>query len=283
MFDFLHCQRRVSIALVSAPARQISVVDALSKVDAPEPGDGREYLEPLGLTNEDIPVLVELVQRWAHEAHFEATVPDSAMWAPVHAWRALGELRAEIVVPTLLVLLDTLDRRGDEWMLEEFPSLCRRIGEPALDDLAGYLLDAGHTEYGRVAVAHGLQAIAAADADLRDRVCETLADVLRPLSAQHPDLNGFVITYLADLVAVEHAELIERAFEEGVVNGTICGDWRRIAFELGIGPPPPRRRSMLDTMPNDQPPPPVAARPCRPKPNKAARKRQRHARKKNRR
>lgn len=284
------------LTLVDGPATLASGVGALSEIGRPEPGDGREYVKVFGLVEDDVPALVKLSRCWLDDEHFEATSPSSAMWAPVHAWRALGELRAQVVIPTFLEMLDALDRRRDDWFLEEFPPLCERIGAPAADLLANYLLDAAHTEYARVAAAHGLQEIAAVDPAVRDRACEALAGALRPLSDAHPDLNAFLVSYLTDLAAVEHAGLIERAFEAGVVSELVCGDWPQSAFELGLGPAPPRRPSLLEQLgremaeremaEEEQPEveePRTGRRPMRSKVDKPARKRQRQARKKSRR
>lgn len=60
-------------------------VSALSEIGRPEPGDAREYVEPFGLTDADVPALVELAKRWLDNAHFEATHPSSAMWGPIAA------------------------------------------------------------------------------------------------------------------------------------------------------------------------------------------------------
>lgn len=267
---------------MNGPALRSSGVAALLEIGRPEPGDGREYVTALGLTDDDVPALVELAKRWADEESSEAISTSPAIWAPIHAWRALGELRADVVVPTLLAILDPLDGQGDDWFLEEFPPLCGRIGAPAVEVLVSYLRDSAHAEYARVAAAHGLQAIAAVEPGTRARVCEALADTLRPLSDEHPDLNAFLVSYLTDLEAVEHAELIERAFDEGVVSEMVCGEWGQVAFELGVGPRPPHRPSPLERM--FAPPAVEASRRAHgTKTDKAARTRQRRARRKNRR
>lgn len=252
---------------VQGPATSVTAITALSKIGRPEPGDGREYVEPFGLTSDDVPALIELAKRWLDDAHFEKTSETSAMWGPVHAWRALAELGEQIVVPMFLEMLDELDRRGDDWFLEEFPPLCERFGASEMELLVTYLLDAQHTEYARVAAAHGLREVTLGDPSTRDRVCEALASALRPMSGEHPDLNAFLVSYLTDLRSVEHAGIIERAFKAGVVNEDVCGVWSQISVELGVGRRPQR----------------PAAHTSRAKTDKAARKRQRSARKKNRR
>ncbi len=275
----------------SDPARE-PVVEALAQLGQPASREYLDYVGRFGLTDSDIPALVGLARRWADEAHFEATGTSDAMWAPIHAWRALASLGAEALVPALLDMLDPLDDEDDEWFLEETPHLFARIGAPAVEPMVEFLSDQGHAEYARVAVGHGLQEIAASDPACREPVERALADVLGRCSEDHPSLNGFLVSYLLDLRAVEHADLIKRVYDEGVVEEMICGDWPWVAFQLGIGPRPPSRLSAFErarrssSRPSHTRTEPAPQRPVRKgdkKTDKAARKRQKQARKKSRR
>lgn len=242
-----------------------------------------DEIAALGLTAEDIPALVELVPLWADERHFERTADTPAMWVPHHASQALAELRAEVLVPTMLPLLDALEDQDDQWYLELFPRQCARIGSSAIDALERFLGDPEHAEYPRIAVADALGAIAVAEPQARDRVVAILAAALGRHEAL-PGLNAFIISGLADLRATEHADTIERAFTAGLVDEMSCGTWPDIAFELGVGPEPPRRRPLWELPVR---PAAAAARSTTAsrttKTDKQARKRQRQGRKKNRR
>lgn len=276
-----------TISAVNASATSSTGVEKLSGVGRPAPRDRRNYVDEFGLTQDDVPALVGLVERWGDDEHFTASADSPALWAPIHAWRALGELGARIVLPTLLALLESMDDGGDDWLLEEVPEVCAQLGPSAIDELEAYLLDTTHPEYGRVAVAHGLERIAVTEASARDNVVAVLADALQRGWASQPDLNGFLVTYLTRLRAVGHADLIKRAFESRVVSEMICGDWPRVAHKLGLGPEPPRQPSLLEQM-FDESPATVSdqrplARRSAPRSDKSARKRQRQARKKNRR
>lgn len=241
----------------------------------------QDDIAALGLTAEDIPALVEIAKLWADEGHFERTANTPAMWVPLHAGEALAELRAEILVPTMLPLLDVLEEQDDQWYLELFPRQCARIGSCVIDVLERFLEEPGHAEYPRITVIDALGAIAAAEPQARDRVVAILAAALERQEALR-GLNAFIIGALADLGAAEHAELIERTFTAGLVDEMSCGSWPDIAFELGVGPKPSRRRSPWETLAR-----PAAAPPAPPtrttKVDKRAHKRQRQARRKNRR
>ncbi|MBD1862704.1 MULTISPECIES: hypothetical protein [Trichocoleus] len=45
------------------------------------------------------------------------------IWAPIHAWRSLGQLRAEAAIEPLLSLLHRMDDEGNEWIGEELPEV----------------------------------------------------------------------------------------------------------------------------------------------------------------
>ena len=72
----------------------------------------------LGIGPEQIP---DLIQMATDEALNEASSESPEVWAPVHAWRALGQLRAVEAVEPLLELFDKL--QDDDWVHEELPSL----------------------------------------------------------------------------------------------------------------------------------------------------------------
>jgi hypothetical protein len=49
-----------------------------------------------------------------------------------------------------------------------------------------------------------------------------------------PILNGFIISFLTDLKAVEAAPVMERAFAADCVDISIQGDWEDTQIELGL-------------------------------------------------
>ena len=70
-------------------------------------------------------------------------------------------------------------------------------------------------------------------------------------------MNGFIISYLADINAPETAPLVERAFQSGRVDLSIMGDYEEFQIAVGllkerITPPPkhgwfmPELREALD-------------------------------------
>ena len=104
-------------------------VDKLLTYGRPEPRsaqDWPDYLE-LGLGPEHIP---DLLRMTANEELWEAGEDASENWAPVHAWRALGQLRAVNAVEPLLHLL--VERVRDDWAMDELPQVYGLIGAAAI-------------------------------------------------------------------------------------------------------------------------------------------------------
>ncbi len=86
------------------------------------PDDWPHYLE-LGLGPEHIPDLIRLATDeeliWDDSDRLE-------VWAPLHAWRALGQLRAKEAIEPLLSLFEPLEE--NDWAMEELPDVLGMIG-----------------------------------------------------------------------------------------------------------------------------------------------------------
>jgi len=197
----------------------------------------RDDIAELGLRAADAPVLIEVMRSWLCEpGEGPVAIADQPpdVYAPIHAWRALGRMRAAEAVPAALEMLDPLDDQFDDWAFEEFPFLWAMIGEPAIEPLATYLADATHREHSRVCVAHGLCEIGRRDEALRDAAVARLTEALNRHEADVEALNGFLVAHLLDLKAVESAEAIERAYAADCVDLTITGNWAKARAELGV-------------------------------------------------
>jgi len=121
----------------------------LARIGPPEDNEDFPYVARLGLNDGDIPELVELAKRWMDTPHDAQMPATDAMWAPLHAWHALAELGAVIVIPTVLAMLDTLADSADQWGHEEFHAACSRIGARGMPVLRAHVLDESWGEYSR--------------------------------------------------------------------------------------------------------------------------------------
>lgn len=175
-----------------------------------------------GIRPEHIPVLIEIaIDRSLLCLPDEE---DPRAWGPIHAWRALGQLHAQEAIHPLIQLFHQIE--DNDWVIEEMPDVFALIGPAAFEDLVTYLRDSSYPAYARLVAATSLMQIALANTACRERAVAVLAEQLSAFRHNSPGMNGVLIANLLELEAVEQAELIHSAFQEGKVDRFIAGDWR---------------------------------------------------------
>jgi hypothetical protein len=193
-----------------------------------------DYVSLFSLTHKDVPQLLDLARVWVEREDWLDDKEDMTVYAPVHAWRALAQLKAMEAVAVLLEMTVALDKTHDDWHLQEFPDAFGMIGAEAIPALTAFLKDNQQGLYVRICVAHGLCEVAQRHEHARGRIVAILSQQLEQYGHNDETLNAFLICYLSDLRAVESAEVIERAFAADCVDITIGGDWNDIKSELGV-------------------------------------------------
>lgn len=190
-----------------------------------------DYIKQYSLTSADIPALIEV----ATEPSDEYDGDDIRCWGPVHAWRALAQLRAPQCVEPLLDTLNDLDLADDDWYLEEFPDVWGMVGEAALAPLAKFMADGTNQEFPRVATASGIVQVGVRHPHTRESCIELLSNELaRHQTDGLEEYNGWLVSDLLKLEAIEAAETIERAYAADVIDPTISGHWGDVRRKLGV-------------------------------------------------
>ncbi len=209
-------------------------VDRLLKLGA-EPARRRTWPDyrNLGLEPRHAPALVRMA---TDPALFAAPERDPASWAPVHAWRALGQLQAPEAAGPLLALLER--RRDDFWVQEEVPGVLGMVGGAALHGATLLLFDEGRDEELRLAAVAVIGNVALTHPDRRDEAAAVLAKQLEDWPHQSRDLNGYLVAELAALRETSAAPLMEAAFAAGTVNTSLSGTWGDVQVDLGLLPEP---------------------------------------------
>ncbi len=192
------------------------------------PDEWPDYRE-LGIGPEHIPDLIRMA---TDEELNEADSESREVWAPLHAWRALGQLRAVEAVEPLLGLFDRLEY--DDWVIEELPDVFGMIGPAALPVLAEYIADLSHTDSSRISAIAGIKNIGKRWPDAKSESIGLLEERLKRFEENEPDVNGFLVLALVELEAREATPVIERAFDEGYVDPIVMGDWDDVQVELGL-------------------------------------------------
>ncbi|MFG0283559.1 MAG: hypothetical protein ACF8R7_03985 [Phycisphaerales bacterium JB039] len=155
-----------------------------------------------------------------------------ACFGPLHAWRALGQLRCESAIRPLLERLDYAAQIHDDWGLEEIPEALAMIGPAALAQLALFVPDQRRGLFARTAAAYAMRRIAASFSEYRSTVISKLAEQLKLSRYNDETLNGLIISDLLELRAVEASDAIERAYLAGDVDESVCGDLDEVLAEL---------------------------------------------------
>ena len=217
-------------------------VDKLLTYGKPEPRDAQnwpDYLE-LGLGPEHVP---DLLRMTADEELWEAGEDASENWVPVHAWRALGQLRAVNAVEPLLHLL--VERVRDDWAMDELPQVYGLIGAAAIPTIEAYLADKSHQEATGL-IAESLEIMTRLHPEDRDEAVATLIRLLENFAENDYELNGSLISSLVNLKVLEAVPLIERAFAAERVDEFMTGDWDNVQVELGLKEASPEPPMLLD-------------------------------------
>jgi hypothetical protein len=209
-----------------------------------------DYPAEHGLGTEHVPDLVRMA---TDQALHDADADSPEVWAPVHAWRALGQLRAEAAIEPVLGLLEEASADND-WAFTDLPTVLARIGRPAIPALRRFLTEPKADTAPHHAAAEALRNMADLDPSLRDEAVATLSERLEAHAENDSELNAFLVSFLTDLGAVEAAPIMERAFAADDVDEFVSGDWEDIQVELGLlekrlTPPPSYRPDPLPAAP----------------------------------
>jgi hypothetical protein len=186
-----------------------------------------EY-EQLGVSREHVPELVGM----ATDDHLLNEAEEPASWAPVHAVRALGQLRAEEAVAPLIGLLDVYE--PEDVGAQSLLVALGMIGPVVLPPIASFLARRDVDLYRRALAGEAVAEVARYHPDARQSSIAVLAEALRHFVVQPPELNGLLVSSLLNLDAIEVVELIRQAYEADAVAIDINGDWEDVQVELGL-------------------------------------------------
>ena len=186
------------------------------------------YVQELNLKDEHI---LELIRMATDEELNQGDSDSQEVWSPVHAWRALGQLKASEALKPLLGLLNN---RDDDWISSDFPTLCTLIGLDSIPLLKEFLADSSNDFFARIDAAQSLEAISHQYPETRESNIAAIAGELEKFRDNDPTFNGLLIGKLIDWQAVETINIIERAFKANQVDTSIAGDWDDVQVEFGL-------------------------------------------------
>jgi hypothetical protein len=200
------------------------------------PENWPDYPGLYGLTEEHIP---ELIRMATDKALNRAATDSLEVWAPVHAWRAIGQLGAQEAIEPLIEVI----RQGedDEWIWEEIPMVYSLLGPAAIPTLAQYISDNAPELSTTLTAAVALEEIVKRHPDARQACVPLVIAQLEKYKENDPGVNAYLIVVLLECGAKEALPLIEKAFAANAVDEMMMGDWEDVQVEFGVKEPDPNR------------------------------------------
>ncbi len=193
-----------------------------------------DYLQD-GFTGKDVPALLELmVDPVLLGKRYSDVNKDvgAEVWAPLHAWRIVGQLKSKEAIQPLINAFDSFAE--DSWAISEFPEVMGMIGPSAIEPLVIYIKERDHTEYGYVMGVESLKTIAIEYPENRLDVIEAYRQYMLTPHVEKAAFNGLLMSYILDLEAAELIEEIRAMFEQDCVDIGIAGDLEEVEIGLGL-------------------------------------------------
>lgn len=185
----------------------------------------------LGLTEAHIP---ELIKMATDNDLFDLVYGEDESFAPSHARRALGQLKAAEAVEPLVSLIFRIHDFEDELLGDDLLDIFPMIGKPAVEPLKKYLADPENHKNSRVRAADCLSSIGLKNHGLKEECTSIIADQLDKCIPNDKYLNGMLVLSLMDLGAADKIDVIRNAFVNEIVDESICGDIEDAEIVFGL-------------------------------------------------
>ncbi|MFT4606528.1 MAG: yecA family protein [Gammaproteobacteria bacterium] len=191
-----------------------------------------DYVKQYGFILDDVPALLTLYSNPEISA-MDSDQPE--LWAPVHAWRTLGQLGSEAAIKPIIQSFDTL--YDDDYAQSELPEVIGMIGPAAIPALLDYWQQRDKNEYSYCMVLDALREIVKRYPAQRLKVISIYLDYMKHPNTSERVLNGLLITQLMDLKAVEAIDGVRRLFALDCVDLNCAGDLEEVEIDLGFRSP----------------------------------------------
>ncbi len=188
----------------------------------------RNYVMEFGFTDEHIPDLIDMACD-PELNNADEGIPE--VWAPVHAWRALGQLKAAEAVMPLLAVASMTD---DDLLFGDLPRVLGLIGPQAFPDIEAFLDADDNSPWSIISAIDGIKEIVFRHPDYRDRLIPIIITHLGRHKLNDPMVNASLIWALVDFKANHAISLIREAFESEHVDISVIGDLEDVEISMGI-------------------------------------------------
>ena len=186
-----------------------------------------------GITTEHIPELIRILQE-IEQFWPLGDMESPEVAAPVHAWRALGQLKAVEAIPALIELVVQNEALDSDWIMEEIPEVMGLLGPVCIPALGEYLQNPKRKTWACATVANSLAEVGKQNPESRMDCVAALQAGLEQYSKNDDTINAFLISYLADLKATEAADLVERVYRADRVDLSVMRNFEEYQIAVGL-------------------------------------------------
>lgn len=184
-----------------------------------------------GFTEKDIPELIRMIKdrRFDSESHYKTNI-----WAPNHALRVLGLLKAKDAVEDLLYSIAYFRDQDDDNFLSDLSKVISMIGPDTLPIIKKYLRSDYYMDNKEVCSLECLRNLNKIYPHIRSECVEIMIEIFSKYENYDTLYNGFLVANLIRINAVEALPIIRKAFNDGYVDWHIAGDLEDVEIELGV-------------------------------------------------
>lgn len=198
-----------------------------------------DYVGNYGFTVDDVPALLEL---HADETLDALGLESTQAWAPVYAWRILGQFGCVTAITGLVSSFNRLC--DDDLALTELPCVVGMIGPAAIPALVLHWQQTDKDEFNQIMALDALYEIVRLHPASRTRVMTTYREYMLKPNTSLRVLNGLLMGRLMDLKAIEAIDEIRQLYALGCVDISCAGDLEEVEIALGL------RTTRLSPRPN---------------------------------
>ena len=156
------------------------------------------------------------------------------IWTPIHAWRALGQLKIEDAIEPLISIMDPMAELLEEWADDELPHVFRLIGPSSAPPLIEFLDDESHEMYARATAIEALGEIMGFHGDVREECIGVLVRYLKNFRENDPHINARICWQLASNYVVDYIPEMMAAYEADCVDRDWSGEWEDLVYEFDL-------------------------------------------------
>lgn len=192
---------------------RVQALYACGKADIDKPWSN--YIEEYLFTEDDIPGLIHLIK----SSNLKNISPISEIeeFAPMHAWRVLGQLNASVVTKDLLEILTEEKNEEAFWFQIELPKVIGCFGADAIPVIKEFLLKTSGWDYKSI-VLDGLKNIALNNKENKNFIVEIYTEILKNYLTNDTAYNACLIKELIDLNAIEVSNLIKEVLSKDQID-----------------------------------------------------------------